>query len=220
MEMQQALESGKFSITELTAAINNMDVPRLRLAELKLFEEKGIRTTTIDIEYKDGQIQLVEDVERGEDGKPLDDPNRKIVSFKAVHLPVPASVSADDVLNTRAFGTSDELEELQAVIDEKLDIARQSLDATIEYFRFGAIFGKVLSKNGTVIVDLFKAFEISEANGENTIDFNNPLATQLLQVKRDSEKQQKGIKDQKVPCFLSSGFLRPTAGKRNLYQSV
>ncbi|NAX31976.1 hypothetical protein CAG63_18185 [Vibrio sp. V37_P2S8PM304] len=206
MEMQQALESGKFSITELTAAINNLQVPRLRLAEIKLFEEKGIRTTTIDIEYKDGKIQLVEDVERGEDGKPLDDPSRKIVSFKAVHLPVPGSVDADDVLNTRAFGTSDELEELQTVINEKLDISRQSIDATIEYFRFGAIFGKVINKKGDVIVDLFKAFEITEANGENTVDFNKPVGTQLLQIKRDSEKQQKGIKAKKYRGFCRPAF--------------
>lgn len=206
MEIQAALESGKFTVSELTAAINNLEVPRTRIAELKLFKEKGIRKTTVDIEFKDGQIQLVEDVERGEDGKPLDDPNRKIYTFRAVHLPVPGSVDADDVQNTRAFGTEDELESLQSVIDEKLDIARQSIDATIEYFRLGAIFGKVYGKKGHVIVDLFKVFGIKETDGEDAVDFNKPLRSQLLQVKRNSEKNQKGIKAKSYRAFCRPEF--------------
>ncbi|MCG7551565.1 major capsid protein [Pseudoalteromonas sp. Of7M-16] len=206
MEVQAALESGKFEIRSLTASINNLETPKTRLAELALFEEKGIRTTVIDIEYKDGQIQLVEDVERGADGKPLDDPNRKIYQFRAVHLPVPGSVFADDIQNNRAFGEEDELESLQDVIDEKLDIARQSLDVTIEYFRFGAIFGKVYGKGDRLIVDLFKVFDIKETDGENTIDFNKPLRTQLLQVKRDSEKNQNGIKAKSYRVFCRPEF--------------
>ncbi|EOS8341145.1 major capsid protein [Vibrio parahaemolyticus] len=194
MEIKEALESGKFEVKTLTAAINNIDVPKTRLAELGIFEEDGVRTTTIEIEYKDGQVQLVEEAERGEDGKPLDDSERKTVTFKAVHLPIPGKIMADDVLNLRAFGSEDELEELQTLINEKSELARLSIDATIEYFRLGAIFGKVLSKNGTVIVDLFKAFELKVADGESAVDFNKPLRSQLVQVKRDSEKHQKGIK--------------------------
>ena len=219
MEIQAALESGKFEIRSLTAAINNLEVPKTRLAELKLFEEKGIRTTTIDIEYKDGQIQLVEDVERGADGTPLDDPNRKIYSFRAVHLPVPASVFADDIQNSRAFGEEDELESLQVVIDEKLEIARQSIDITIEYFRFGAIFGKVYSKKGNLIVDLFKVFDIKETDGENTVDFNKPLRTQLLQVKRDSEKHQKGIKAKGYRAFCRPAFFDEMLENESFYKS-
>lgn len=219
MEVQEALASGKFVIRSLTAAINNLTVPKTRLAELKLFEEKGIRTTTVDIEYKDGQIQLVEDVERGEDGKPLDDPERKIYTFRAVHLPVPGSVFADDVQNNRAFGEEDELESLQAVIDEKLDIARQSIDATIEYFRFGALFGKVYGKKGNLIVDLFKVFEIKETDGENTVDFNKALPTQLLQVKRDSEKYQKGIKAKGYRGFCRPAFFDALLEDEKFYKA-
>lgn len=219
MEVQEALASGKFVIRSLTAAINNLTVPKTRLAELKLFEEKGIRTTTVDIEYKDGQIQLVEDVERGEDGKPLDDPERKIYTFRAVHLPVPGSVFADDVQNNRAFGEEDELESLQAVIDEKLDIARQSIDATIEYFRFGALFGKVYGKKGNLIVDLFKVFEIKETDGENTVDFNKALPTQLLQVKRDSEKHQKGIKAKGYRGFCRTAFFDALLEDEKFYKA-
>lgn len=219
MEIQAALESGKFSIRELTAAINNLETPRTRIAELKLFKESGIRTTHVDIEYKDGQIQLVEEVERGEDGKPLDDPERKVYTFKAVHLPVPGKVYADDIQNTRAFGTEDELEDLQAVINEKLEVARQSIDATIEYFRIGAIFGKVIGKKDNVIVDLFKVFEIAEKDGESTVNFNKPLRKQLLQVRRDSEKYQKGIKAKKYRGFCTSAYFDELMEDESFYKA-
>ncbi|WP_049875950.1 major capsid protein, partial [Vibrio parahaemolyticus] len=219
MEMQQALESEKFTLRELTAAINNVTVPKTRLAELKLFEEKGISTTSVDIEYKDGQIQLVQDVPRGDDGEPLDDPDRKVVTFKALHLPVPASIFADEIQNSRAFGEEDELESLQDVIDEKAEIVRQSIDITIEYFRFGAIFGKVYNKKGVVVLDLFKVFELKETDGENTIDFNADLPTQMLQVKRDSEKHIKGAKPKGYRVFCRPEFFDEMLKNESFYKA-
>lgn len=207
MDYEQAIAADKFTITELTASINNSDVPKTRIQELKLFEEKGVRTTTVYIEYKDGQVQLVEDVERGEDGKPLDDPDRNLYPFTAVHLPIPGRISADDLTNTRAFGTEDELESLQVVIDEKSEIARLSLDVTLEYFRLGAIFGKVIGKKGNVIVDLFKVFGLKESDAESKVDFNKPLRSQLVQIKRDSEKYQKGIKAKKYRAFCTAEYM-------------
>lgn len=207
MEVQAALESNKFEVRALTAAVNNLDIPKTRIAELGLFQEKGIRTTTVEIEFKDGQIQIVEEAERGEDGKPLDDPERKIVTFKAIHLPVPGKIMADDVLNMRAFGSESEIEELQTLIDEKSELARMSIDATIEYFRIGAIFGKVIGKNGNTLVDLFKVFDLKVADGESSVDFNKPLRSQLVQVVRDSESHQKGIKAKRYRAFCTPDFI-------------
>ncbi|ELJ8564063.1 major capsid protein [Vibrio cholerae] len=219
MELAKALESEKFTISELTAAINNVTVPRTRLAELKLFEEKGISTTSVKIEYKDGQIQLVQDVPRGDDGEPLEDPERKLITFDAIHLPVPGSVFADEIQNSRAFGEEDELESLQDVIDEKLEVARQSIDITIEYFRFGAIFGKVYNKKGKVVLDLFKEFDIKESDGESTIDFNKDLVTQMLDVKRESEKHIKGAKAKAHRVFCRPAFFNEMLKNESFYKA-
>lgn len=207
MDYEQALASEKFTVTELTASINNVDTPKNRIQELGLFETKGVTTTVVDIEYKDGQIQLVEEVERGEDGKPLDDTERKIYSFRAVHLPIPSRIMADDLTNIRAFGTKTELQLLQDVIDEKSQMAKQSIDLTVEYFRLGAIFGKVIGKNGNTIVDLFKVFELKESDAESKVDFNKPLKSQLVQIKRDSEKHQKGTKAKKYRAFCTAEMM-------------
>lgn len=206
MELEQAIASEKFTVKSLTASINNAIVPKTRLAELKLFKEKGVRTTSVDIEYKDGQIILVPEKERGADGTHIDDADRNIYTFKAVHLPLEASIEADDIQNTRAFGEEDELETLDSLIMEKHEAHRQSLDVTIEFFRIGAIFGKIVNAKGKVIEDLFKRFNIVAKNIYHDIDFAAPLRTQLLDVKRASEKNQKGILGKKYRGLASPSY--------------
>lgn len=210
MELEQALSSEKFTTKSLTASINNAIVPKTRLAELKIFQERGIRTTSVDIEYKDGQIILVPEKERGADGTRMDDRDRNIYTFRAVHLPLEAGIMADDIQNTRAFGSEDELEDLDALISEKHEDHRLSLDATIEFHRFGALFGKIIGAKGTVIEDLYAKFGIPvNKNVYHDIDFTKPIKTQLLGVKRESETNQKGIKGKRyrglcTPAFFDS----------------
>lgn len=206
MELEQALSSEKFTVKSLTAAVNNVMVPKTRIAELKIFQERGIKTTSVDIEYKDGQIILVPEKERGADGTHMDERERNIYTFRAVHLPLEASILADDIQNTRAFGSEDELEDIDSLIDEKHEDHRLSLDATIEYHRIGAIFGKILGAKGNVIEDLFKRFGITAKNIYHEINFAQPLRTQLLGVKRASEKNQSGIKGKKYRGLASPAF--------------
>ncbi len=181
-------------------------MPKTRIAELGIFKEKGVSTTSVDIEYKDGQIILVPEKQRGADGTHIDDADRDIYTFNAIHLPLEASIYADDIQNIRVFGTEDELESLDTLITEKHEIHRSSLDATIEYFRIGAIFGKVIGAGGKVILDLFKRFGISAANLYHDIDFDQPLRKQLVDVKRESEKNQAGVVGKKYRAFCSPEF--------------
>lgn len=211
MELQQALESDKFEVSNLTASINNITAPKTRLAELGLFQERGISTTYVDIEYKDGQIILVPEKERGADGTHSEDRERKMYTFKAVHLPLEASIYADDIQNIRAFGsgedgTAAELEQLDSLIEEKHEDHRLSLDVTIEYLRTGALFGKIIGARGTVIEDLYKRFEITAKDVYHDIDFTKDLQTQFLTVKSTSKKNQKGIKGKRYRVLCGPDF--------------
>lgn len=206
MEINDALESGKFTTQALTLSINNVEVPSHRIAELGWFQERGIRTTHADIEFKDGQIILVPEKERGADGTRMDDRERNVFTFKAVHLPIEDAIYADDVQNIRAFGSENELEELDTLVAEKHEDHRSSLDATIEHLRMGAIVGKIVGATGNVIVNLFTHFNI--AIKYDTVDFTKPdtLRTQLLDIKRESEKNQKGIKAKRYRALCSTAF--------------
>lgn len=206
MELQQALDSEKFTVNSLTASINNVDLPPMRIAELGIFEERGIRTTSVDVEFKDGEIIIVPEKERGADGTHTEDRDRKVFTFKAVHLPLEASIYADDIQNVRAFGSETELEQIETLISDKHEDHRMSLDATIEYFRAGALTGKVLGAKGNVIVDLHSVFGITTTQVTNEINFSSPLRSQILKAKTDSKKNQKGVKGRRYHALCSETF--------------
>lgn len=206
MELQQALESEKFTVSNLTASINNVDLPPMRIAELGIFEERGIRTTTMAVEFKDGEIIIVPEKERGADGTHTEDRDRKMFTFTAVHLPLEASIYADDIQNVRAFGSESELEQLDTLIADKHEDHRMSLDATIEYFRAGALTGKVLGAKGNAIVDLHATFGITPSQVTNEIDFTKPLRSQILKAKTDSKKNQKGVKGRRYHALCSETY--------------
>ncbi|TKF76641.1 major capsid protein [Vibrio kanaloae] len=206
MELQQALESEKFTVSNLTASINNITMPPMRIAELGIFEERGIRTTTMSVEFKDGEIIIVPEKERGADGTHTEDRERKLFTFTAVHLPLEASIYADDIQNVRAFGSESELEQLDTLISDKQEDHRMSLDATIEYFRAGALTGKVLGAKGNTIVDLHATFGITPSQVTNEIDFTKPLRSQILKAKTDSKKNQKGVKGRRYHALCSESY--------------
>jgi len=206
MELQQALESEKFTVSNLIASINNITMPPMRIAELGIFEERGIRTTTMSVEFKDGEIIIVPEKERGADGTHTEDRERKLFTFTAVHLPLEASIYADDIQNVRAFGSESELEQLDTLISDKQEDHRMSLDATIEYFRAGALTGKVLGAKGNTIVDLHATFGITPSQVTNEIDFTKPLRSQILKAKTDSKKNQKGVKGRRYHALCSESY--------------
>ncbi|MGR6863243.1 major capsid protein, partial [Aliivibrio salmonicida] len=48
-----------FSVTALTAAVNQVDIVPGRIKALKIFHEAGIATTDFALEYKNGTVSLV-----------------------------------------------------------------------------------------------------------------------------------------------------------------
>ena len=101
-----------FSMTALTASINELETTPSRLAALGLFEEEGMTVTTAQIERDGEQLQLVASAERGSPGQVVVGSKRQVIPFNAVHLPEIATIKADEVQNLRAFGEETELEAL------------------------------------------------------------------------------------------------------------
>lgn len=210
MNVQAALDSRVFTKKTLTKIINNIQLPRLRIAELGWFEEKGIRTTSIEIAYRNGQVMLIPEKKRGESGTRIGERDTDVHTFNAVHLPAEAEVFADDVQNTKSWdneGDEDELKTLESLVADKTEDGIASLDATIEFLRFGAVYGKIYGANGNLLVDLFDKFGLKLIDAQDTIDFSKVLRTQLQGAKRNSEKYQTGVKTKKYRCLASPEFL-------------
>jgi hypothetical protein len=184
---------------ELTAAINQAPFVPGIIAGQKLFSEKGIATTAAFIEFKNGKITLVPSAPRGGVAQIYSGPRRTGIELPTVHLPVRSSVLADEVQDKRAFADAS-LESAQELKQSKLDGMRQDLEATLEYHRAGAIRGQVLDADGSVLLDVYSEFGVSQ----ELINFATATpATNLLQKVIDAERKA----DDALPGIKPSGYI-------------
>jgi Phage major capsid protein E len=157
-----------FSDISLTAAILKMPFRPTLLGDLKLFSEKGVATTSIFVEEKQGQLSLISDTPRGAPAvNPLTRSLRTARSFRARHLVREAPVMADEIQNVRQFGQVDsaasQLETVMSVVEERMEYLRAMQDFTLEYHRLGAVKGLILDADGTTtLLDLFAEFGVSQ----------------------------------------------------------
>jgi hypothetical protein len=152
-----------FSVSTLTAAVQEMPYVPGRVGALGLFESEGITTTTVQIEKNGNTLTLVEAKERGESGVVIDGDKRQMIPFNTIHLPQRSTIGADAIQNVRAFGSESEVEAVQTVVNTRLAKHRRNLDATIEHHKVGAIKGQIMDADGTtVLVNLFTAFGITQ----------------------------------------------------------
>ncbi len=167
--------SDAFSVTSLTDAINKVPFQPGQVMGLGLFQEQGIATTSVMIEEKDGILYLVPNTPRGAGAKQNETGKRKARSLVIPHLPVFDKIMADEIQGVRAFGSDNQLESVQTVVDGRIMTMSNSLDATIEHLALGAIKGQILDSDGSsVIYDLFTEFGVSQ---ETEVDFDLDNAT-------------------------------------------
>jgi len=179
-----------FSLSSMTAAIQERPYVPGRLGTLGIFESKGITTTTLQIERKGNLLTLVPAGERGSSGKVKTRNKRDMIPFNTIHLPQTGAVLADSIQNVRAFGSESELESIQSVVNGELDGMRKNLDATIEFQRMGAIKGSIVDADGTTeLLNLFTEFGISQ-----TI-VNMALGTATTKVRKKCQDILNAVED-------------------------
>lgn len=156
-----------FSVVTLTKAVNEIKPVPSRIAELGLFETQSVPTTTIAIERKGDTLVLVPPTPRGGPGVTLDHAKRDILDLIIPHFEINDTVYADEVQNVRAFGSSTAMESVINKVVEKMAVAANSMAATEEFARMGAVKGVVTYADGSE-TNLFTEFGVV---AEPVIDF-------------------------------------------------
>jgi hypothetical protein len=151
-----------FSLTQLTAAINQLPYLPGQIAGLNLFSEQGISTTSALIESRNGVLSLVPVVPRNSPGTPVVADKRKAISFAIPHLPASGAVMADEIQGVRAFGSESEADTVDAVRDRHLARMRANMDLTMETHRLAAIKGSFYDASGAT-TSLFTTFGVSQS---------------------------------------------------------
>jgi hypothetical protein len=160
MTMLDVFKSDAFSVTTLTDAINKIKYVPRRLGSLGLFRETGVITTSVVIEEKDGVLVLVSPTPRGGPGHTLPRIPRRARALRVPHFEINDSVMAEEVEGVRAWGSETEVETMQAKVGEKFEGHTNSMGATQEYSRVGAVKGLVTYADGSEL-NLFDEFGVT-----------------------------------------------------------
>lgn len=167
----EIFQGDEFSVTTLTAAINELPFKPHMIGSMGLFSEEGITTVTAQIEYDGTTLGLVSAKPRGGVADPTTLEGRRLLPFNTVHLPQRSTMMADEIQGIRAFGSASETEVAQSRIKKYLQKHKAQLDLTHEWQRVGAINGKVHDADGkTVLLDIYKAFGITPTTLKMELD--------------------------------------------------
>jgi hypothetical protein len=195
-----------FSAMELSKAIDLIPIKWGRLGELNLFPEQGVPTTSVMIEYRNNQLYMLPTKPRGAPSSVGGVGRRYAKPFLIPHIPHEDTVKVGEIQDVRAFGTAS-LENVMDVVNRKLLTMANKHDITLEHMRAGVTQGKLLDNDGTVLINLFTEFGVTEPLvsfdwAGNSIDIINACN----RVKRWMEDNLMGDTFDHVHAFCSPTF--------------
>lgn len=158
--MLDIFNNDAFSVVTMTDAINEMQFVPGRIAELNLFDAEGVDTTTIGVEKKGDILVLVAPSPRGGPGQTIEKDKRELRQLRIPHFEINDAVYADEVQGVRAFGTDRQLETVVGKVASRQRIHVNSMAATEEHARLGAVKGIVTYADGSTL-DLFREFDVA-----------------------------------------------------------
>lgn len=179
-----------FSVSALTAVINEQDYVPGRIGKLALFQEEGVTTTTVQVENSKGALSLVPAGVRGEPvAKKTGKDARNFRTFSTIHLKENDSIRADEIQNMRAFGSESETEAVETYVAQRQAKQGRKLEATLEHLRIGAVKGQLLDADGsTVLYDLYSEFDIVQQEVDFVLGTDTTkIKTKVMSALRKSE---------------------------------
>ena len=187
--MQHPFDNPAFNMTSLTAAINIIPNRYGLLSELGIFATKPVRTRSVLVEEYAGRLTLLPTRPVGSPGTVAQAGKRTVRSFVIPHIPHDDVILPDEVQGLRAFGSETEMEALSSVMARHLADLRNKHAITLEHLRMGAIKGQILDADGSVLVDLFAEYGITQ----QTVAFD--LANANANVKKKCYDLLRSIED-------------------------
>lgn len=193
--MLDVFKNDAFSVVSLTDAINKIKFVPGRIGQLGLFQESGISTTAAAIEQRDGVLSLVSPTPRGAPGTTLDKSKRSLLDIRVPHFEINDAVMAEEVQGVRAWGSETDVEMVMGKLAERMAIHSQSMEATQEYSRIGAIKGLVTYADASEL-DLFSIFGVSQiAEIDFDLDNATPAAGALRKACASAVRSIAGVLD-------------------------
>lgn len=154
-------QSPHFAARALTDAVNVVPNMYQRLGQLGVFPDRALATTYVEIEYRNGVLNLLPARERGGPATQGVRNRREKRLFLIPHIPHDDALTAADLQNRVRYGATDALAIMQDAMTEKLSDMANKHHITWENLRVGALKGIILDADGSVIYNLFNEFGIT-----------------------------------------------------------
>lgn len=183
-----------FSVANLTAAVNKLPVMPGKVGAMGLFDEKGVTSTSVIIDEREGRLVLVPNTSRNDDPAPLEGRKRKRRTFETLHLPVSSSILPSQLQGIAAFGQESATAPVVTVVNDHLQELKNSIEATREFQRVGALRGQLLDADGSLLTNLFDEFNVKQK--KVTVALSNPdtnVRKACLDAKRHAESKLGGV---------------------------
>jgi len=158
----------RFSIGPMSDAIMNTPNEYGLLNMMRLFQGRSISETTVKVDIKNKQLNIIPTSPRGAPAVKDSSDSRSMKTFPTFRHALGASLLADEFQNVRKFNSDGEHEVFEERLMEKLDDLGQKHRQTQEYLKWGALKGDVFDADGLTV--LFNVYtEMGET--QKSVDF-------------------------------------------------
>ena len=152
----------EFAAEELTLAMSVFPNFYTMVTDMGIFGDPiPLSTTYVSLEIEDHVLNLLPASERGGPASQGTRGRRKKKLFEVPFTPHEDSIKVGDLQNLRAFGSKAPMM-LEQQVNRKLLTMAMKHQITHEWRRVGALCGKILDADASVMIDIFDEFDVEE----------------------------------------------------------
>lgn len=193
-----------FTAEEMTSSMNVVPNMYDLITRLGIFANPiPISTTFVSLEINNGVLNLLPTTERGGPASKGSMGKRSRKTFEVPNIAHEDAIMAAEIQNLRAFGSMAP-QMFGNRVNDKLATMAMKHYLTHEYFRVGALSGKILDADGTELIDLFDEFDVTEK--VEYFGATGSVNQHIRDVKRHIELNLMGETMTGVAALCSSGF--------------
>ena len=151
-----------FSMQQLIEGIEDMPHKPTMVQSLNLFDRTPIRTRIASIERRDSKLNLITSSPLGAPLEQLDTGDRSLFHFNTIRLAKGDTINASELESIRAFGTETEMQAVANEVSRRLMSLNDDMQLTTEFMMLGALQGKMLDGDGSVIEDWYTKWGMTQ----------------------------------------------------------
>lgn len=155
-----------FTALGLTSSIDVLPNQWGMIGDMGIFEDLGHDGTLVEIDYRDGFIELLASAERGSIPQAATGDEEQAKIFKIPHFPDMDRITPKDIENKFAFVPGDnQIKRRRTPEDEmirRLEKIKLKHDLIREFLRMGAIKGRIYDGKLRLLYDLYATFNITQ----------------------------------------------------------